>query len=416
MNSRSENTVCFEAPHDRSPGSTVWGRLRRDRWAMLGLSSVFAFFLLAVGAPLLALDVPIYLKIDDERSFPLLSELFNRLFFESAVDIFFNLLLVASPAYLSIWGIVRFFGKSLIRSRRHLLFSLTALHLGLFALVTPQHFGGHRNPFYRTAAVTDYTRMIETLKGDGHSVQFLFPFFRHSINLSERGRTFRPPSRDHLLGTDQQGLDNLTQIIYGTRTSLTIGVVAVSIYVLIGVVLGALAGFYGGWVDGVISRFIEVMICFPTFFLILTLAAFVENRSIFHVMVIIGLTGWPQVARLVRAEFLKQKALEYARAACALGLSERRIIFRHLLPNALAPVLVTATFGVAAAILIESSLSFLGLGDQTAPSWGRMLNNARETPRVWLVLGPGFPIFLLVCVLNLVGEGLRDALDPKLRK
>jgi peptide/nickel transport system permease protein len=159
---------------------------------------------------------------------------------------------------------------------------------------------------------------------------------------------------------------------------------------------------------------IEVMICFPSFFLILTIAALIEERSIFHVMLIIGLTSWTGVARLIRAEFLKNVNLEYVQAARALGIRQDRIIFRHILPNAIAPVLVTATFGVASAILVESSLAFLGIGDLTVASWGETLNTGRTEGKLWLVLAPGLAIFFVVSIFNLVGEGLRDALDPKL--
>ena len=165
-----------------------------------------------------------------------------------------------------------------------------------------------------------------------------------------------------------------------------------------------------------ISRFIEIMLCFPTFFLILTLSALIHERSIFHVMLIIGLTRWPEVARLVRAEFLKLKNMDYVQAAIALGFSKPRIIFGHILPNALGPVIVTAVFGIASSILIESSLSFLGLGDVTAPSWGEILSQGRQEFKLWLILAPGFAIFLVVSVFNLVGEGLQDAMDPKQRR
>jgi peptide/nickel transport system permease protein len=204
-------------------------------------------------------------------------------------------------------------------------------------------------------------------------------------------------------------------MLYGTRISLTIGVVAVGIYVAIGVVLGAVAGYFGGWVDVTVSRLIEVMLCFPTFFLILTLAALVQDRSIFHVMLIIGVTSWTGVARLVRAEFLKHKHLEYTQAARALGIPTWRVLFVHILPNAMAPVLVSSTFGIAGAILVESSLSFLGIGDLNVPSWGETLNSGRVEGKLWLILAPGLAIFFVVTVFNLVGEGLRDALDPKLR-
>jgi peptide/nickel transport system permease protein len=168
-------------------------------------------------------------------------------------------------------------------------------------------------------------------------------------------------------------------------------------------------------VDNLISRLIEVMITFPSLFLILTLAALIEERSIFHVMVIIGVTSWTGVARLVRAEFLRQKGLDYVQAALAMGLKSRRVIFLHILPNAISPALVSATFGIASAILIESSLSFLGVGDLSVASWGETLNTGRVEGKLWLVLAPGFAIFFVVTVFNLVGEGVRDALDPKLR-
>jgi peptide/nickel transport system permease protein len=224
------------------------------------------------------------------------------------------------------------------------------------------------------------------------------------------------PSRAHWLGTDPQGRDVFARLIYGTRISLTIGVVAVAIYVAIGIVIGSLAGFFGGWVDILISRLIEVMICFPVFFLILTIIGLIEKRSIFHIMVVIGLTRWTNVARLIRGEVLRIRNFDYVQAAIAQGIPRFRIIFRHILPNALAPVLVAATFGIAAAILVESGLAFLGLGDPNAPSWGELLTMGRVEQKSWLIIWPGTAIFFVVLVFNLVGEGLRDALDPKLRE
>lgn len=244
-----------------------------------------------------------------------------------------------------------------------------------------------------------------------------FPPIRYSptdVNLNE---VLKRPSWTHLLGTDGLGRDIASRVIHGSRVSLSVGFVAVLIYVLIGVAIGAAAGYYGGIVDVVASRAIEMMMTIPTFFLVITAVAFLP-RSIFNIMVVIGLTNWPTVARLTRAEFLKTKTLDYVIAARALGAKDSRTIFRHILPNTLAPVLVTATFGVASAILIESSLSFLGLGVPPAKaSWGSILSDARELlpSGWWLAAFPGLAIFLTVTSYNLVGEGLRDAADPRLK-
>jgi len=242
------------------------------------------------------------------------------------------------------------------------------------------------------------------------------PFSPYNQDLTERKL---PPTRTHLLGTDDRGRSVIARLIWGTRISLTIGLVAVGISVSIGVTVGALAGYYGRLVDMVALRVIEVVMCFPSFFLILALVAMLPP-SIYNVMIALGLTGWTGIARLVRGEFLKLRESEFALAASASGLRDFRIMFRHLLPNALAPVLVSATFGVAGAILTESSLSFLGFGvPAPTASWGELLNQAHRlisTGVWWLVLFPGVAIFLTVTALNLVGEGLRDAIDPRLRQ
>lgn len=227
-----------------------------------------------------------------------------------------------------------------------------------------------------------------------------------------------PPSWQHPLGTDDLGRDVLARILHGARISLLVGFVAVGIATLIGIVLGALAGYYGRWTDSVIMRFVDIMLCFPTFFLILAVIAFLEP-SIWNIMIIIGLTGWMGVARLVRAEFLSLRERDFVQAARALGASDGRIIFRHLLPNALSPVLVSATLGVAGAILTESALSFLGIGVQPpTPSWGNMLIAGKQTLGTawWLSVFPGLAILFTVLGYNLLGEGIRDALDPRLKE
>lgn len=223
----------------------------------------------------------------------------------------------------------------------------------------------------------------------------------------------------HFLGTDEAGRDVLVRMIHGARVSLAVGFVSVGLATLIGLVLGATAGYFGGWTDILISRVIEIMMCFPTFFLILTLIAVMEKRSILNIMVVIGITSWTGTARLIRGEVLKQKRLDYVASAQALGASSPRIIFRHILPNAIAPVLVGVSFGIAGAILTESGLSFIGFG--VAPptaTWGELLNQGRNGPLInwWLVIFPGLLIFLSVTAYNLVGEGLRDAMDPRLKR
>jgi peptide/nickel transport system permease protein len=225
------------------------------------------------------------------------------------------------------------------------------------------------------------------------------------------------PGGDHLLGTDGIGRDVLAGLISGSRIALTIGFLSMSIALSLGIFFGALAGYYGGWVDIAVSRLIEVVLTFPSFFLIITIVAMLPSGSIWLVMTLIGFLSWPGIARFTRGEFLRIRNMEYTSAAAALGLSNRRIIFKHVLPNSLAPVLVSTAFGVAGAILTEAGLSFLGFGvPPTTVTWGSVLNDARgDVSAWWLAVFPGFMIFISVLCYNLVGDGLRDALDPRLR-
>jgi peptide/nickel transport system permease protein len=242
---------------------------------------------------------------------------------------------------------------------------------------------------------------------------FIAPYNPTAIDVHN---VLSPPSKQHLIGTDDLGRDLLSRIIWGSRVSLKVGFVAVGIAIMIGIIIGALSGFYGGWIDAVLMRFVDIMLAFPTFFLILAVISILE-QNILTIMVVIGLTSWMDVARLVRAEFLSLKEKDFVSAARALGASDKRLIFRHILPNALSPVFVAATFGVAGAILIESGLSFLGLGVQPPePSWGNILTAGKDNIEVawWLSLYPGLAILITVLSYNLVGEGLRDALDPRL--
>lgn len=223
------------------------------------------------------------------------------------------------------------------------------------------------------------------------------------------------PSRLHWMGTDDLGRDVFSRLLLGTRVSLSVGFVAVGLAVLAGTVLGLLAGFSGGRIDTVIMRLVDVMLSIPTLFLILAVLSFL-GPNIYNVMAIIGLTSWPGLTRLVRGECLSAREREYIQAARLLGMSTRRLLFVHLLPNVAAPILVSATLGVGGAILTESALSFLGLGVQPPmPSWGNVLSIGRDYLHIawWLSLFPALAILLTVLAFNLLGEGLRDVLDPR---
>lgn len=225
------------------------------------------------------------------------------------------------------------------------------------------------------------------------------------------------PSRFHPLGTTGEGIDVLAALVHGTSVAISIGFVSTSIAALIGIPLGALAGYFGGLADTLISRVIEVFLCIPSLVLIMAIIALVDKPSIWYVMGVIGIISWTSIARLTRAEFMKLRQMDYVSAAQALGAGNLRIMFKHILPNSLAPVLVPITFGIAAAILIESGLSLLGLTGDTSPArWGALLSSARQDlTKWWLVVYPGLAIFLSVCAYNLIGEGLQEATDPRLR-
>jgi peptide/nickel transport system permease protein len=240
------------------------------------------------------------------------------------------------------------------------------------------------------------------------------PYRPSAIDLSD---PLAPPSPEHWLGTDKLGRDILAGMIHGARISLTIGIVAVGIATVVGVILGAVAGFFGGITDLAVNRLFEIMLAIPTFFLIITVSAFVAEPSIFYIMAVIGLTGWVGIARFTRNEFIKVRTIEYVTAAEALGATPLRIMFVHMLPNAMSPIIVAVVFGIAGAILVESGLSFLGIGvPADVVTWGSILNEARgHTFAWWLAVFPGCAIFMTVLAYNLLGEALRDALDPRLK-
>jgi len=226
------------------------------------------------------------------------------------------------------------------------------------------------------------------------------------------------PNSRHLFGTDELGRDVLSRMIWGSRVSLEVGFVAIGIATIIGILLGAISGFYGGYIDSAIMRAVDIMLSIPTIFLILAIIAILEP-SIINIMVVIGLTSWMEPARLVRAEFISIKEREFVTAARALGASDNRIIFKHILPNGLSPILVSATMGIGGAVLVESALSFLGLGVQPpTPSWGSLLSSGKDNIEIawWLSAFPGLAILITVLGYNLLGEGIRDALDPRQRE
>ncbi|MBV7340078.1 ABC transporter permease [Chloroflexi bacterium TSY] len=237
------------------------------------------------------------------------------------------------------------------------------------------------------------------------------------IEMSPRER-LQSPSLQHWLGTDSFGRDMFARILYGGRVSLSVGVAAVTLLMAIGIVLGSIAGYYGGWADSVIMRFVDVMLSIPNFFLLLTIVA-LFGPSLRNTMIIIGLTSWMATARIVRGQFLAERQKDYVTSARSIGASHARIIWHHLLPNTVAVIIVYATLWFAFSVILEASLSYLGLGAQPpTPSWGNMLREGRRYMRDawWVTTFPGLFIFLTAICFNLLGDGLRDALDPRLNK
>ncbi len=373
--------------YQESYAHRIWRHFEADAFARNGLRVVMALFIIAALAPFLANSHAI-LRIGDGRvTFPI---------FPSLEAIEWRFLL-----YVPLAGIV-YLLRSRFSQRPGLSFSLL---IGVIVLI--------EITLALTHPVNDPTN-----DRDRPASFKLMPFIPYSP-IESTPDSFSPPSWKHLCGTDSTGRDIAARMLHGARTSLSIGFIAQSIALLVGVTLGGLAGYYRGWFDIGVSRFIEIMDCFPPLLLILVaISLFDSQNNMFYIMAVIGLTSWTGLARLVRGEFLRLSSQPFPQAARALGASDFRVIVRHLLPNALGPILVSATFGVASAILIESSLSFLGFGMQApTPSWGDILSDARRYIDFawWLAFFPGLAILITIMSYNFVGEGLRDAVDPRLK-
>ncbi|SFM73540.1 N-terminal TM domain of oligopeptide transport permease C [Thermodesulforhabdus norvegica] len=360
LNQPPTDEVLYEKP--RSYWSAVWNRFRKNRPAMVGVVFIIWLALIAILAPLLANNKPLCVYAEGRLFFPILE---GKGYAKTVVT-----------------------GKD---RRREILLDWKKLR--------------------GVKGISPFQKMENPVRG-----WILWPPVPYSPTEHNLFEILQPPGGKHWLGTDDRGRDVLSRMIHGSRISLSVGMVSVGIAAVFGIILGGMAGYFGGWVDQLINRLIEIMMTIPTFFLIIAIIAFLPP-SIYNIMVVIGVTGWTGIARFVRAEFLKLKNLDFVTASRALGTSHARIIFVHMLPNAMAPVLVSVVFGIAGAILTESSLSFLGFGvPPPTPSWGDILSQSRDYIEFawWLTLFPGLAIFITITAYNLVGEALRDAMDPRL--
>jgi peptide/nickel transport system permease protein len=365
----------------------LWRHFRADRFARNGLRLVVLLFILAALAPFLANSHAIIRVADGHTTYPVL---------QSMQPIEWRFLLFV-PLGAGVYFSRDWFGRRFGRNLVFLIWLIAIIEFGIY-LIHP---------------VNDPTNDRE--RAASYKLMPPIPY----SPIESTPEPFAPPSLKHLCGTDSTGRDIAARMLHGARTSLSIGFIAQSISLLVGVTLGGLAGFYRGWLDIGVCRFIEVMDCFPPLLLILVAISISDTQNnMFYIMAVIGLTSWTGLARLVRGEFLRLTSQPFPQAARALGASDLRIIVRHLLPNALGPIMVSATFGVASAILIESSLSFLGFGMQApTPSWGDILSDARRYMDFawWLAFFPAVAILTTIMAYNFVGEGLRDAVDPRLK-
>jgi peptide/nickel transport system permease protein len=442
----AKELVGGEPPASQGYWRLVWLQFKKNRLALWSLVIMGLLLLVSAWAPVLAHGRPFVWHEDGKTTYPFFEYLvapdpitqFFGVRLPMSIDYLFNYFLFLSLSLplivLPVWKLVQRAGMpERVRVKRVWLAILAAFVAAMLPFFNPHTYERAAKPEERVNGsdmvqeftlfqrwrldARDYTydrKELNAARGD-YAIFPPIPF----NPISPTPDVVKPPSGEHWLGTDSQGRDVLARMLHGGRISMSVGFVAVSIATFLGILIGGLAGYYRGWVDIVISRLVELMICFPTFFLIITIIAFIEERSVFHIMLILGFTSWTGVARLIRGEFLKLADQDFVTAARALGCSGTRVMFRHILPNALGPVLVSAAFGVAGAVLTESSLSYLGFGaPPPTPTWGEMISQGKQyiDEAWWLMFFPGLSIFLTVTVYNLAGDGLRDAMDPKMRR
>ena len=365
----------------------LWRHFHADLFARNGLRMVILLFIVASLAPFIANSHALIRVADGRVTFPV---------FLSLEPIEWRFLL-----YLPLAAVIYFLRRHISKRPGYYVGVLIGLIVFLEIVLAFSHsFNDPTNDRDRPASFK------------------LLPLIPYSP-IETTPDQFSPPSWKHPCGTDSTGRDIAARMLHGARISLSIGFISQSIALLIGITLGGTAGYYRGWIDIGVSRFIEIIECFPSLLLILVaISLFESQNNMFYIMLVIGLTSWTGMARLVRGEFLRLSSQPFTLAAQAVGAGDVRIILRHLLPNALGPILVAVTFGVASAILIESSLSFLGFGMQApTPSWGDILSESRRYIDFawWLAFFPGLAILITIMSYNFVGEGLRDAVDPRLR-
>ncbi|MHB9069851.1 MAG: ABC transporter permease [Sedimentisphaerales bacterium] len=380
----------------------VWQQFSSNYVNLVCMWFLIFLFTVAVFAPFIANDKPLVIHIDGKVYFPLFSSL-------TANDYSVFLAAIAGVCMVLLirWNnrnVDPFLRAGVLWRQVYICLTVFVICITSVQTLLP-----------RKLNATDYKSMLRS----GQATGAIFTIVPYGYGRTELKVLQQPPSKEHWLGTDDVGSDVLCRLIHGTRISLSVGFVAVGISSIIGIFVGAIMGYFGGKIDFLGMRLVEIMMSVPTFFLIITIVAFFP-RSLFNIMLIIGITSWTGDARFIRAEFFKLRNQDFVQSAISLGLPLRSILFKHMLPNGIAPVLVNITFGIAGAIFIESALSFLGFGvAPPTPSWGQMLSAGVSTSGQflwWLSIFPGLAIFFTVTAYNLLGEALRDAIDPKLRK